>query len=442
MLNFIYLAARILLLLLLVLVITSNAFNISIEIGDFLYTVSSVYLFIPILIFLSFLFVLQSFYFKTQFQLYKFKFNKKIQNKQKGYQLFMSGMIALANKNYKKATSESRNISKFLTDEPSLNLLLKSEIFKIENKFDALNNVYEEMTKNDDTKNLGYRGLMEQYLRSQDYHHAFIYAEKLFNNNPYIEKIYETLVNIMGKTNNWQQLLYITKKAYSKRIINESLYKQNLSIAFFEIAKIKRFSDIKESINCIKKALNFRKNFVPYLKLYIDLLIQNKNYRLARTFTKKAWNQNSHLELNTSIIKLAESQGVEVVELAKYVIGSRNDNYASKILMIEAYILNKRWNEARNQIKSLIDAQPNKQICLLMAKIEEGDTGDIQKVNSWTLRSRNGAENNIWVCMLSKSSQNEWSSVSNSGHFNSLEWRQPFMLNKQSEHKDSVINEY
>ena len=243
----------------------------------------------------------------------------------------MSGMIALANKDYKKATSESRNISKFLTDEPSLNLLLKSEIFKIENKFDALNNVYEEMTKNDDTKNLGYRGLMEQYLRSQDYHHAFIYGEKLFNNNPYIEKIYETLVNIMGKTNNWQQLQYITKKAYSKRIINESLYKQNLSIAFFEIAKIKRFSDIKESISYIKKALNFRKNFVPYLKLYIDLLIQNKNYRLARTFTKKAWNQNSHLELNTSIIKLAESQGVEVVELAKYVIGSRNDNYASKI---------------------------------------------------------------------------------------------------------------
>lgn len=441
MLNFIYLVFKILLLILLVLIITNNAFNISIEVGDLLYSVSSVYLLIPILIFLSLFFILQSFYFKTRFQFYKFKLNKKIKNKERGYQSFMNGMIALANKDYKKAIKESTNTSKFLADEPSLNLLLKSKIFKIENKFDALNNVYEEMTKNSATKNLGYRGLMEQYLRSQDYHHAFIYGEKLFNNNPYIEKIYETLVNIMGKTNNWQQLLYITKKAYSKKIINENIYKQNLSIAFFEIAKIKKFSDIQESTNCIKKALNLRKNFVPYLKLYIDLLIQDKNYRVGRTFIKKAWNQNPHLELIVSIIKFAESQGVEVIELAKYVVGSRGDIYTSKILMIEAYILNQKWNEARIQIKSLIDAKPNKQICLLMAKIEEGDTGDIQKINSWTLRSKNGVENNIWVCMLSKSSQNDWSSVSNSGHFNSLEWRQPFMLNKQSEHEDLVINE-
>ena len=29
-------------------------------------------------------------------------------------------------------------------------------------------------------KNLGFRGLMEQYLRSHDYHHAFIYAERSY----------------------------------------------------------------------------------------------------------------------------------------------------------------------------------------------------------------------------------------------------------------------
>ena len=67
-------------------------------------------------------------------------------------------------------------------------------------------------------------------------------------------------------------------------------------------------------------------------------------------------------------------------------------------------------------------------ICLLMAKIEEGDTGDIQKTNSWILRSRNGKENNIWVCMISKKSQLEWSSISTGGCFNSLEWKQPFVI--------------
>ena len=41
-------------------------------------------------------------------------------------------------------------------------------------------------------------GLMEQNLRAQDYHHAFIYGEQLFNLNPKIDRLYQTLVNIVG----------------------------------------------------------------------------------------------------------------------------------------------------------------------------------------------------------------------------------------------------
>jgi len=75
-----------------------------------------------------------------------------------------------------------------------------------------------------------------------------------------------------------------------------------------------------------------------------------------------------------------------------------------------------------------------------MAMIEEGDTGDIQKINSWTLRSRNGPESNIWVCMFTNKSQNQWSCVSKNGYFNSLEWKQPHMLNDNSQNTERFIN--
>ena len=45
------------------------------------------------------------------------------------------------------------------------------------------------MLKSKKTEALGYRGLMEQNLNNQDYHHAFLYGEKLFNLNPSIEKL-------------------------------------------------------------------------------------------------------------------------------------------------------------------------------------------------------------------------------------------------------------
>lgn len=427
-------------ILILVLAVFNNSFIISFEIKDFIYSVSSTYIFIPLLIFFVLIFLLQTFYFKTKFSFSKFIAIKKLQNKEKGYNAFVSGMIALANKDYKRAILESKKISNHLDDNPSLALLLKSEIFKVEKKYDELSVVYENMSKNKHTENLGYRGMMEQYLRAQDYHHAFIYGERLFNNNPFIEKIYDTLVSIIAKTNNWQQLLIISDRAFSKKIIDKKVYEENKSIGFFEIAKIKQLSEIEESLKYMQKALKFRKNFPPYIKLYINLLIQNKNYNLAKKSIKKAWNELPHAEYKESILSLAAHLEIEMSELVKYIAGTSYKNEESIILMVEAFVESKKWDDARNQIKDLLDVRPKKEVCLLMAKIEEGDSSDVQKINAWTQRAKDGAANNIWICTISKKSQQTWSSVSEAGYFNSLEWRQPIMLDSLEIYEGLKIN--
>ena len=427
-------------ILILVLAVFNNSFIISFEIKDFIYSVSSTYIFIPLLIFFVLIFLLQTFYFKTKFSFSKFIAIKKLQNKEKGYNAFVSGMIALANKDYKRAILESKKISNHLDDNPSLALLLKSEIFKVEKKYDELSVVYEDMSKNKHTENLGYRGMMEQYLRVQDYHHAFIYGERLFNNNPFIEKIYDTLVSIIAKTNNWQQLLIISDRAFSKKIIDKKVYEENKSIGFFEIAKIKQLSEIEESLKYMQKALKFRKNFPPYIKLYINLLIQNKNYNLAKKSIKKAWNELPHAEYKESILSLAAHLEIEMSELVKYIAGTSYKNEESIILMVEAFVESKKWDDARNQIKDLLDVRPKKEVCLLMAKIEEGDSSDVQKINAWTQRAKDGAANNIWICTISKKSQQTWSSVSEAGYFNSLEWRQPIMLDSLEIYEGLKIN--
>ena len=427
-------------ILILVLVVFNNSFIISFEIKDFIYSVSSTYIFIPLLIFFVLIFLLQTFYFKTKFSFSKFIAIKKLQNKEKEYNAFVSGMIALANKDYKRAILESKKISNHLDDNPSLVLLLKSEIFKVEKKYDELSVVYENMSKNKHTENLGYRGMMEQYLRAQDYHHAFIYGERLFNNNPFIEKIYDTLVSIIAKTNNWQQLLIISDRAFSKKIIDKKVYEENKSIGFFEIAKIKQLSEIEESLKYMQKALKFRKNFPPYIKLYINLLIQNKNYNLAKKSIKKAWNELPHAEYKESMLSLAAHLEIEMSELVKYIAGASYKNEESIILMVEAFVESKKWDDARNQIKDLLDVSPKKEVCLLMAKIEEGDSGDVQKINAWTQRAKDGAANNIWICTISKKSQQTWSSVSEAGYFNSLEWRQPIMLDSLEIYEGLKIN--
>ena len=97
--------------------------------------------------------------------------------------------------------------------------------------------------------------------------------------------------------------------------------------------------------------------------------------------------------------------------------------------MVESAIQEQKWERARKDIRALLDTEPSREICLLMAKIEDGDSQDIQKVNSWTLRSERGEAKSIWICSVSGSSQNYWSAVSESGYFNKLQWKKPKSLN-------------
>ena len=183
-------------------------------------------------------------------------------------------MLALANKDYKKAVEEARNTNKYLKDK-SLGLLLTSEALKIEKKFDQLYDVYENMLKNPNTNLLGLRGLMEQNLRSEDYHHASIYGEKLFQLNPKIDKLYETLVNILCKANNWQKLIFLCDQALRNKVINKKSYAEHKSIALYEIAKIKHNSFIDESLKLMESALKLKENFPPFVCFYVQLLIDD-----------------------------------------------------------------------------------------------------------------------------------------------------------------------
>ena len=398
--------------------------SVSFTFNDLIITTSTSVLIIGLLIIILLTLFFQRVIFFIKQTALKYKIRKERITYEKGYNSFLLGMVALANKDFVKAVAETKKVTKYFKDE-SLSLLLKSETLKIEKKYDKLNDVYEAMLKNTHTNLLGLRGLMEQNIRAQDFHHAYIYGEKLFNLNPKIDKLYHTLINIIGKTNNWQKLLQINDQALRHRIISKNVYEENQSIALYEIAKIKRHSSENEAMGLMEKALKLRTYFSPFVSYYIQLLIDNNKLSKAKKYLNKAWSNFSHPDLKQEIKLLSKTMKIPYYELAKFITSSSPNTFDSKILLTESLIENENWQEAKQQLSSLLEHKPDREVCLLMAKIEEGDTNDPQKVNSWISRSNFGNISKIWVCRISNVSQSEWSSVSKSGYFNSLDWKYP-----------------
>ena len=400
--------------------IFSSPFIISLDIGNFKYSFSS-NIFAGILFtFLFFFYLFIYLYFKSKFSIRRYVLKNKYKKIEKGYFYFVEAMIAIANKDNKSASNSHKKIIKFLKDDPSLSLLLKSEVFKIEKNFEKLSEVYEDMIKSKKTQTLGYRGLMEQNLNNQDYHHAFIYGEKLFTLNPNIEKLYDTLVYIAAKTKNWNQLIFISEKAYSQKIINKEVANENKSVAFYEIAKIKSKSYPKDAIRNITKALNFKNNFPPYIDLHLQLIENTNNLPLLKKMIKKYWVASPTLIIRKIITKVITSNNLDNLDFIYYLIKSNNNYEESKKLLISFAIKNQNWNVARETIKGLIGANPTREVCLFMADIELGENNDKQISDSWILRSEGALAENLWICSITKSSQKQWNSLSDSGYFNSL----------------------
>ena len=428
MVKFLFLFIQFFALIFLVAYFSSNSFLVTFEIRDLLYTFSSNLLLFFVILIIILVFIVLFFYFKSSYKLQKYFLLKDKKNLQKGYGYFAEAMISLANKDKKNAVIASKKMKKTIKDDQGLSMLLDSEILKIEKKYHELSELHEEMIKNQKTQTLGYKGLMEQNINKEDYHHAFIYGEKLFQLNPFIDKLYVTLVSIIAKTKNWNQLIHVSKQAYNKKLIDIKTYNQNTAIAYYEICKIKIQSDPKESTNLILKAIKLYGPFPPFIKLYLEILINQNEISKIKKVIKKYWNDQPSSSLRIIISKFLKKNNLSNLDDIKLIIKNNYNDDDSKKLLVDFAIHNNDWSLAREKIKGLINSNPDREICEFMALLEMGEFNDIQKRDSWILRSENASFNEIWICQITNSPQKNWNSISESGHFNSLEWKRPKML--------------
>jgi uncharacterized membrane-anchored protein len=187
-------------------------------------------------------------------------------------------------------------------------------------------------------------------------------------------------------------------------------------------------SDTKEAINLIEKAINMKKGFPPYIKLYIEILFSINNISKIEKVLKKNWSDYPNAALRLSITNVLKNNKISEISFIKNFIAKNINNEDSKKLLIDFAIYFNEWSIARENIKGMIGFNPSKEVCLFMSEIELGEFNDIQKSDGWKLRANNAVNDRYWVCKITNNSQKDWSTLSESGHFNSLEWHQPKML--------------
>ena len=162
--------------------------------------------------------------------------------------------------------------------------------------------------------------------------------------------------------------------------------------------------------------------------MHLELLLEKNETSKINKVIKKYWNTQPSSSLRRIISEFLKQNNLSNIDNVKFIIKGNLDDKESKKLLIDFAIFNAEWSLARDNVKGMIDFNPDREICEFMAALEMGEHNDIQKRDSWMLRADNANHDEIWICQITNTSQLNWNSVSDAGYFNSLEWRRPKML--------------
>ena len=171
-----------------------------------------------------------------------------------------------------------------------------------------------------------------------------------------------------------------------------------------------------------------KKNFAPYVKLHLEITVALNDKRNLKKLIKKYWSLNPSSLLRSIIIKILNDNDLTDIKFINEIIKNNASEEESKKLLIYFAIKNLKWDIARENIIGMIGSNPSKDICYFMSDIELGENNDKQKSDAWIMRAENAKLENSWICRITNQSQEEWSSLSDSGNYNSLVWSSPMMI--------------
>ena len=121
----------------------------------------------------------------------------------------------------------------------------------------------------------------------------------------------------------------------------------------------------------IKKAIDLKKNFPPFIKLHLELLAQSNNIQLLKKMIKKYWSQDPNPASRSVITQIILNNKLgDLIFINQIIKNSYNNNESKKLLIY--FAIKNEIAIARSNIIGLIGAHPTKEVCLFMTDIELG----------------------------------------------------------------------
>ena len=339
----------------------------------------------------------------------------------KGYLAISRGLIAIGAGDLRSARKSANDAARLSPGDP-LALLLTAQSAQMAGDRDGAERAFREMTKRDDTKLLGLRGLYIEAQRRDDAQAARLAAEEAAQGAAFAR---------LGRTGRARLSLRrrrLGRRARCARSHEERAGEGRLSPQARRAADRPRVGAGGDSTATHRARRCWRRSklapdLVPAAALAGRRLAEAGEQRKARKILEKAWTINPHPDIAEAYANLrlgdsARERLARMQKLAANVPGQLEGALAVARAALDA----REFAGARAALAPYLSA-PTRRVATLMAEIEESEHGDEGRVREWMGRAMRAAGDPVWTADGVVSER--WLPVSPNGRLDGFTWKLP-----------------
>ncbi|RYE88761.1 MAG: hypothetical protein EOP19_00290 [Hyphomicrobiales bacterium] len=172
-------------------------------------------------------------------------------------------------------------------------------------------------------------------------------------------------------------------------------------------------------------ALKLVPDFVPASLIAARIYINRGDSRKAMSLLRRVWRATSHPDVATLFANAVPgTSAVDRLKRVRELVDTPPQNKPAAVVLARACIDAYDWPAARNALANYASANPSQLVCLMMAEIEEGQSGDQGKAREWVNRAVRAPRDPVWTA--DGITAEDWEPVSPvTGKLDAFEWRVP-----------------
>ena len=350
----------------------------------------------------------------------------RARKRDRGYQALSTGLIAAGAGDAalaRKMTARTRGL--LSADQEPLIHVLEAQTALLEGKHDEARQKFELMADDAETRELGLRGLYLEAKRLGADEAARQYAERAADKAPHLPWATLAALEDRSRTGQWDEAIRLLDQSRAGHVIDRKDADRKKAVLLTARAQEKLEADPKGARDDALAALKLAEDLVPAGLIAAKALFREDNLRKAASILEKLWKQEPHPEVASLYVRARSGDSaLDRLKRANKLEAMRPNNPVALATVAESALEARELPLARAKAEAAARMQPSEGIFLLLADIEEADTGDDGRIRHWMNQALKSPRDPAWTA--DGMTAPEWLPVSPvSGRLDAFEWKQP-----------------